>query len=171
MGGLVLALAAAASWAAGSIYQRHAVLPNRPLVAAGMEMVVAAGFFFAVGGLAGEFGDIDTGSVSRASVIALAYLVVVGSWIGFTCYLWLLRNARTTLVATYAYVTPIGAVIVGALILDETFTVSTLFAGVLIVAAVALIVSAGSAVRDRSGGDERGTSVEPERSLEGVRDP
>ncbi len=56
-------------------------------------------------------------------MIALAYLVVVGSWIGFTCYLWLLRNARTSLVATYAYVTPIGAVIVGALILDETFTV------------------------------------------------
>ena len=171
MGGLILALAAAASWAAGSIYQRHAVLPNRPLVAAGMEMVVAAGFFFAVGGLAGEFGDIDTGSVSRASVIALAYLVVVGSWIGFTCYLWLLRRARTSLVATYAYVTPIGAVIVGALILDETFTVSTLLAGVLIVVAVALIVSAGSAAREPSRGDEHRAGVEPERSLEGVRDP
>jgi drug/metabolite transporter (DMT)-like permease len=136
-----------------------------------MEMVVAAGFFFAVAGLAGEFGDVDTGSVSRASVVALAYLVVVGSWIGFTCYLWLLRNARTSLVATYAYVTPIGAVIVGALILDETFTVSTLFAGVLIVVAVALIVSAGSAAREPSGRDERGPGVEPERSLEGVRDP
>ena len=104
-------------------------------------------------------------------MIALGYLVVVGSWIGFTCYLWLLRNARTSLVATYAYVTPIGAVIVGALILDETFTVSTLFAGVLIVVAVALIVSAGSAAREPSGGEERGTGVEPERSLEGVRDP
>src|SRR6266511_2850169 len=58
MGGLVLALGAAASWAAGSIYQRHALLPSRPLVAAGMEMLVAAGIFVAVGGLAGEFGDI-----------------------------------------------------------------------------------------------------------------
>jgi drug/metabolite transporter (DMT)-like permease len=97
--------------------------------------------------------------------------VVVGSWIGFTCYLWLLRNARTSLVATYAYVTPIGAVIVGALILDEMFTASTLLAGVLIVVAVALIVSAGSAEREDSGGDQRGSGVEPERSLEGVRDP
>ena len=82
MGGLVLALGAAASWAAGSIYQRHAVLPHRPLVAAGMEMLVAAGLFFAVGGLVGEFGDVDPGSTSRASWIALGYLVVVGSWIG-----------------------------------------------------------------------------------------
>jgi drug/metabolite transporter (DMT)-like permease len=171
MGGLVLALAAAASWAVGSIYQRHAALPHRPLVAAGMEMLVAAGLFFVVGGLVGEFGDLDPGSTSRASWIALGYLVVVGSWIGFTCYLWLLRNARTSLVATYAYVTPIGAVIVGSLILDETFTASTLLAGVLIVAAVALIVSAGSAARATSGGDQRGSGVEPERSLEGVRDP
>src|SRR4249919_2571725 len=170
MGGLVLALGAAASWAAGSIYQRQAVLPRRPLVAAGMEMLVAAGLFV-VGGLVGEFGDLDPGSTSRASWIALGYLVVVGSWIGFTCYLWLLRNARTSLVATYAYVTPIGAVIVGALILDETFTASTLLAGVLIVVAVALIVSAGSAAREPSGGDERGSGVETERRLEGVRDP
>src|SRR4030095_8104965 len=102
MGGLVLALAAAASWAAGSIYQRHAVLPNRPLVAAGMEMLVAAGLCFAAGGLVGEFGDVDPGSTSRASWIALGYLVVVGSWIGFTCYLWLLRQAPTSPAAAHA---------------------------------------------------------------------
>ena len=148
MGGLILALGAAASWAIGSIYQRHATLPHRPLVAAGMEMLVASLFFFTVGGLAGEFGDFHPSTVSRASWIAVAYLVVVGSWIGFTCYLWLLRNARTSLVATYAYVTPIGAVIVGSLILDESFTATTLLAGALIVVAVALIVSGGSARAD-----------------------
>jgi drug/metabolite transporter (DMT)-like permease len=148
MGGLILALGAAACWAIGSIYQRHAALPERPLVAAGMEMMVAALFFFLVGGLAGEFGDFHLSTISRASWIAVAYLVVVGSWIGFTCYLWLLRNARTSLVATYAYVTPIGAVIVGSLILDESFTPATLVAGALIVVAVALIVSGGSARAD-----------------------
>jgi drug/metabolite transporter (DMT)-like permease len=149
MGGLILALGAAASWAVGSIYQRHAALPDRPLVAAGMEMVVAALLFFLVGGLIGEFGDFHPSTVSRASWIAVAYLVVVGSWIGFTCYLWLLRNARTSLVATYAYVTPIGAVIVGSLILDESLTATTMIAGALIVIAVALIVSAGSARGER----------------------
>lgn len=171
MGGLLLALAAAASWAAGSIYQRHAVLPRRPFVAAGMEMIFAAGIFFTVGSLAGEIADVHPAEFSRASVIALAYLVVVGSWVGFTSYLWLLRNARTSLVATYAYVTPVGAVLVGALLLDETLTASTLLAGALIVAAVALIVSAGGAVREDSGRKQRRPGVEPERALESVRDP
>ena len=147
MGGLILALGAAASWAVGSIYQRHAPLPERPLVAAGMEMLVACLFFFLTAGLIGEFGDFDPSTVSRASWIAVGYLIVVGSWIGFTSYLWLLRNARTSLVATYAYVTPIGAVIVGSLILDESFTPATLLAGGLIVVAVALIVSGGGSAR------------------------
>ena len=147
MGGLILALGAAASWAVGSIYQRHAPLPERPLVAAGMEMVVACLFFFITAGLIGEFGDFDASAVSRASWLAVGYLIVVGSWIGFTSYLWLLRNARTSLVATYAYVTPIGAVIVGSLILDESFTLSTLVAGALIVIAVVLIVSGGGSAR------------------------
>ncbi len=148
MGGLVLALAAAASWATGSVYQRHAALPARPFVAAGMEMVVAAGIFFVVGTLAGEIGDVDPNRFSRASLIALAYLVVIGSWIGFTSYLWLLRVARTSLVATYAYVTPVGAVLLGWLLLDESLTLSTLVAGGLIIVAVALIVSAGGARRE-----------------------
>ena len=118
MGGLVLALAAAASWAVGSIYQRHAALPHRPLVAAGMEMLVAAGLFFVVGGLVGEFGistGIDlTGIMDRARlpgggrVVDRLHVLPVAA-----------AQRRTSLVATYAYVTPIGAVIVGALILDE----------------------------------------------------
>jgi drug/metabolite transporter (DMT)-like permease len=159
MGGLILALGAAASWAIGSIYQRHARLPERPLVAAGMEMVVAAGVFFVVAGLIGEFGEFHSSAVSRASWIAVGYLVVVGSWIGFTSYLWLLRNARTSLVATYAYVTPIGAVIVGSLILDESFTPATLIAGALIVVAVALIVSGGGSAR-----------ADPERPAEALEE-
>jgi drug/metabolite transporter (DMT)-like permease len=151
MGGLVLALAAAASWAAGSVYQRHAMLPARPFVAAGMEMLVAAAIFFAVGTLAGEIGDVDPDRFSRASLIALAYLVVLGSWVGFTSYLWLLRVARTSLVATYAYVTPVGAVLLGWLLLDESLTLSTLVAGGVIILAVALIVSAGGARREEPG--------------------
>jgi drug/metabolite transporter (DMT)-like permease len=180
MGGLAIALAAAASWATGSIYQRHAPLPRRPFVASGMEMLLAAGIFFVIGSVAGELGSADGDAVSRASVLALAYLVVVGSWIGFTSYLWLLRVARTSLVATYAYVTPVGAVLCGWLLLDESLTTSTLVAGALIVLAVVLIVSAGGIARtdtsnegDRraaSGGEQRGARVEPDRDLERVGD-
>jgi drug/metabolite transporter (DMT)-like permease len=147
LAGLLVGIAAAASWAIGSVYQRHADLPRRPFVAAGMEMVVAAGAFAVAGTLAGELGNLDPAAFSRASAIALAYLVVFGSWIGFTAYLWLLRNARTSLVATYAYVTPVGAVILGSLVLDEPLTGTTLLAGGMIVAAVVLIVSGGSATQ------------------------
>ena len=173
--GLLVALAAAASWAAGSIYQRHARLPRRPFVAAGMEMVIAAGVFWVAGTLAGELGELRLEGFSRASVLALAYLVAIGSWIGFTAYLWLLRVARTSLVATYAYVTPVGAVALGWLLLDERLTTTAVAAGALIVVAVALIVSSGGAARDDaargggtrdgsrgSGGEQGRAHVEPE---------
>jgi drug/metabolite transporter (DMT)-like permease len=145
VGGLLVALAAAASWAVGSVYQRHARLPRRAFVGAGMQMLIASAAFFAAGALAGEISLFEPSAFSRASVLALAYLVVVGSWIGFTSYLWLLRNTRISLVATYAYVTPVGAVLLGSLLLDEPLTASTLVAGGMIVLAVALIVSSGGA--------------------------
>lgn len=157
--GLLVALAAAASWAAGSIYQRHARLPRRPFVAAGMEMVIAAGVFWVAGALAGELADLRLDSFSQASALGLAYLIVIGSWIGFTAYLWLLRVARTSLVATYAYVTPVGAVLLGWLLLDERLTATAVAAGALIIVAVALIVSGGGAARgdgSAGGGAARG---------------
>nr|MBA3764406.1 EamA family transporter [Actinomycetota bacterium] len=110
-------------------------------------------------------------SFSRASVLALAYLVVIGSWIGFTAYLWLLRVARTSLVATYAYVTPVGAVLLGWLLLDERLTATAVAAGALIIVAVALIVSSGGAMRPEaddagragdSGSEQGRAHVEPE---------
>jgi drug/metabolite transporter (DMT)-like permease len=169
--GLFIALAAAASWAAGSIYQRHAPLPRRPFVAAGMEMLVAAACFTVAAAAAGELADLDLAGSSRASVIALAYLVIFGSWIGFTCYLWLLRVARTSLVATYAYVTPVGALFVGWLLLGERIEPVTILAGAMIVVSVALIVSAGGAAQRApasGGGDQRRAQLEPELPLQGA---
>ena len=150
--GMLLAIAAAMSWATGSVYQRHASLPARPFVAAGMEMLLAGGMFVVAGAVRGELGSIDPASFSRASILALAYLIVAGSWIGFTAYLWLLRNARTSLVSTYAYVTPVGAVIVGALAIGEPITPRMVIAGALILAAVAGIVSSN---RSETGQERR----------------
>ena len=145
--GLLTVVGAAICWASGSLYQRRAPLPRRPFVSAGMQMLIAGIILLALGAVTGEFGRIDVSRFSRASVLAVAYLVVFGSWLGFTSYLWLLRNARTSLVATYAYVTPVGAVLLGALVLGEAITARTVFAGALIVVAVAIIISAGSAAR------------------------
>jgi drug/metabolite transporter (DMT)-like permease len=166
VGGVLVAVAAAASWAFGSIYQRHARLPRRPFVAAGMEMLIASGVFFLAGAASGELDSFSLDGVSRPSALAVAYLVVFGSWVGFTSYLWLLRVARTSLVATYAYVTPVGAVIFGRILLDEHPSSRTLLAAALIVLAVVLIVTGGGA--SRSGGEQGRAEVEPELPLQGL---
>jgi drug/metabolite transporter (DMT)-like permease len=94
VGGLVCVLAAAA-WAAGSLYSRHAPLPSQPMTASGMEML-AGGALLAVAGLVGgEAGQVHLSRVSTESTLALAYLVVVGSIVAFSCFHWLLRNAPT----------------------------------------------------------------------------
>ena len=174
--GLLVVIGASIAWASGSLYQRRAPLPRRTFVSAGMQMLIAGVILIVLSAAAGEFGHIDTSTFSRASVLALAYLIVFGSWLGFTSYLWLLRNARTSLVSTYAYVTPVGAVILGAVVLDEAITARTVVAGLLIVVAVAIIISAGGAARAAAArsaaasdaGEERGPELEPEVALEGA---
>lgn len=162
LSGMLVGLGAAICWAAGSIYQRHAVLPRRPFVAAGMEMLLAGGMFLVAGFLIGEWGAVRVERFSGASAIALAYLIVVGSWIGFTSYLWLLRNARTSLVATYAYVTPVGAVILGALVLDERLTIRTVLAGSVMLVGVGLIVTARPAQHPSEPGEQSRAEVQAE---------
>ena len=168
--GVLLVVGAAICWATGSLYQRHAPLPRRPFVGAGMQMLVAGAMFVVVGFGTGELGRIDASSFSRASILALGYLIVFGSWIGFTSYLWLLRNARTSLVSTYAYVTPVGAVLLGVVFLNETITLRTVVAGTLIVVAVAIIITAGGAARaaeaSSDAGEERRPELEPQLGLE-----
>ena len=173
LAGMLFAVFASLSWASGSLYSRTAPLPKRPLVGIGMEMLVGGAGLFVVGVVAGDLGRIHPERVSRASVLALAYLIVVGSFAGFASYAWLLRNARTSLVSTYAYVNPVVAVFLGWAFLDEPVTVRTLVAGGIVVAAVAIIISAG---RERptpeaaSGGqlaEERRDVGEPELALEG----
>jgi drug/metabolite transporter (DMT)-like permease len=166
--GLLLAVAASMSWAAGSLFARSARLPRRPFVGNAMVMM-AGGTILLVWGVArAELTLVDLDRFSTASLLALGYLVVFGSWIAFTSYLWLLRNARTSLVATYAWVTPMLAVYLGYLIADESLRSRSLIAGGVVLAAVALTVSAGSVARDdrRSDvGEERRTEDEAEVPL------
>jgi drug/metabolite transporter (DMT)-like permease len=139
VGGLAC-VASAAAWAAGSLYSRHAPLPSQPALASGMEML-AGGALLGVAGLAaGESGQVHPSHVSVESLLALAYLVVVGSIIAFSCFHWLLRNAPTSIVSTYAYVNPVVAVLLGAAFLGEPLTLRTLVAGGAIVVSVVLIV-------------------------------
>jgi drug/metabolite transporter (DMT)-like permease len=139
VGGITILLASLA-WAAGSLYAQRAPLPSDYLLAAGMQMLAGGVLLGIAGAFAGEAAQVQIPSWESAA--AFAYLAVVGSLIAFTAYGWLLRNASATLVATYAYVNPVIAVCLGALVLSERLTLATLFAGGTIVAAVFLIVTA-----------------------------
>ena len=105
--------------------------------------MVLGGFVLAVmAAVTGEFASVDVGAISRDSVLALLYLLVIGSLVAFTVYGWMLRVAPLPLVATYAYVNPVVAVILGAIILGETIDPRTVVAGAIIVISVAVIVTA-----------------------------
>jgi drug/metabolite transporter (DMT)-like permease len=166
--GLLLAVSASMSWAAGSLFARGARLPHRPLVGNAMVMMAGGAVSLLWGIARGELTLVDPDRFSKASLLALGYLVVFGSWIAFTSYVWLLRNARTSLVATYAWVTPMLAVYLGYLIANETLRSRSLIAGGVVLAAVALTVSAGGVARDDVGSDagqERRTEDEAEVPL------
>jgi drug/metabolite transporter (DMT)-like permease len=139
--GALLALGAALAWAWGSLYARDASQPSRPLVGAGMQMLAGGALLAVVGAAAGELDDVALSAVSARSIAAVVYLVLVGSVIAYSAYVWLLQNAPTALVSTYAYVNPVVAVALGALFLSEPITPKMLLAGLAIVASVALIVT------------------------------
>ena len=118
--GLAAVLISPIAWASGSLFASHrAVLPKRPLVATGVQMLVGGFVLFVMSGLSGEFARFDLAAVSRESLIALLYLLVLGSLVAFTVYGWLMRVAPLPLIATYAFVNPVVAVILGALVLGE----------------------------------------------------
>jgi drug/metabolite transporter (DMT)-like permease len=147
LSGMLVGVCASLSWTSASLYSRTAPLPKRPLVGAGMEMMIGGAVLVVAGFARGEASLIRFEAFSLASLMALLYLITIGSWVGFTSYVWLLRNARTSLVSTYAYVNPVVAVFLGWLILDETITIRTFVAGAVVVIAVAIIISTGGAQR------------------------
>lgn len=141
IGGAGVLLVATISWAGGSLYSRTANLPSSQLLAAGMEML-AGGFLCVLAGvLGGELSDFSSNSITTNSLLSLGYLILFGSLVGFTSYVWLLKVVPPSLVSTYAYVNPVIAVFLGWLIADEPFGTNMLVAAGLIVGSVAVITT------------------------------
>jgi drug/metabolite transporter (DMT)-like permease len=140
LGALVI-VGSAMCWAAGSLYSRGAPLPRRPLVSAGLASVCGGTLLAGYSVVSGEIGEAVW---TTDAVLALAYLVVVGSFVGFTSYVWLLQVAPTSLVSTYAYVNPIVAVVLAWIILGEVVTAQMVVAGAAVLVSVAVILRAGS---------------------------
>lgn len=137
--GALALVVASLSWSAGSLYARGATLPKAPLLATAMEMLTGGAALVVVGLLAGEPSRVELAAVSLGSWLALAYLVVFGSLIGFTAYVWLLGVAKPAQVATYAYVNPVVAVVLGWLFLAEPIGPRTVVAAAVILTGVAVI--------------------------------
>jgi len=138
---------AALSWSAGSVFSRTAPLVRRPLVMTGMEMLCGGIGCLVVGVASGELSGTHLSEVPTRSWISLGYLIVFGSMLAYTAYVWLLGNAPLSLVTTYAYVNPLVAVLLGVLLLGEHFSVRSAVATVVIIAGVVLIVSRPRAAR------------------------
>jgi drug/metabolite transporter (DMT)-like permease len=138
--GLLLICIAAPCWALGSFLSKRRDLPADPFLSTSLQMVLGGATSVIAGFGRGEAGDMDFASFSADSLIAYSYLIVIGSLVAFTAYVWLLQHAPISKVATYAYVNPIIAIFLGWAILSEQITVWIVAGAAIVVASVATIV-------------------------------
>ena len=140
IGAALLIMFASTCWAFGSYVQPRLWLPSDVFVTAVYEMVFGGLILTTVGQLSGE--SFDAAAYGPKTWVALSYLVVFGSVVAFTSYVWLVAHAPISFVATYAYVNPVVAVFLGWLILSEPVTPAILVGGGVVVAGVALVIAA-----------------------------
>lgn len=129
------------SWSGGAIYSRVAKLPKSSIVSAGMELIIGGVLLLAAGLMLGEGDKIQMDAISLRSLLGLAYLIVFGSVITFSAYLWLLGHTSATRISTHTYINPIIAVLLGWAIADEILTIQLLIATLLIVLSVYLVLA------------------------------
>jgi drug/metabolite transporter (DMT)-like permease len=140
-GAAILVLASLA-WACGSLYSKHGALPKSPLLGVTMQGLAGGAALWVAGFLTGEVRALHVASISLRSWIALAYLIVFGSLIGFTAYLYILKNSTAARVSTYALVNPVVALFLGWLLIGESIALRTILAAAVILTAVVLVITA-----------------------------
>lgn len=141
LGGAFVVVFASLCWATGSFLSSRLPMPRDPFVTSMYEMAVGGSVLLVLALGTGELRGLSLTDISTSSWIGLGYLVVFGSLVGFTAFAWLLGNAPISLVATYAYVNPVVAVTLGALILGEPVTAAMFLGGGIVLAGVMLVVS------------------------------
>jgi len=140
LGWMLAVVVAALCEAVGTLVYRRVRLPADPLWSIAAQMLAAGAITVALGLALGEGGDLDRGALTTEAVAGFLYLVVVGSIVGYSAFVWLIRNAPLSTATTYAYVNPVVAVALGWAILDEEVTRSIVAGASVIVAAVAVVV-------------------------------
>lgn len=139
--GVVALLTATLCWSIGSIFTRSADLPRSMLLATSMQMLCGGLLQLLLGFFLGEWRAFEIARVTLDSMASVVYLIVFGSLVGFTAYIWLLRNTTPTRAATYAFVNPIVAVLLGAWLLDEKLSARRLLGALVIVLGVVLVIA------------------------------
>lgn len=155
--GAAVLIAATIGWAIGSVQSRHVDTPKAPLMATGINMLAGAAALFIAAAFNGEYARLDPAAISTRSLLAWGYLTIFGAVVGFTAYIWLLRNTTIAKASTYAYVNPVVAVFLGWLVLGEHVGLRTIVAAAVIVAGVVMITTLPYLVARR-----RGLVVEPQ---------
>ncbi|NDL60117.1 EamA family transporter [Phytoactinopolyspora mesophila] len=152
--GVLLLFCATVSWAFGSFISPRLGLPRNGFAAATYEMLAAGVILVTISVITGEASGLDVGAVPARGWIALAYLVVLGSLLGFTAYVYALAHAPLSLVGTYAYVNPVVAVLLGWAILAEPVTSIVVVGGAFLVGGVALVMTSERTARPTPEDDE-----------------
>jgi drug/metabolite transporter (DMT)-like permease len=137
--GSLAVMLSAFSWAFGSISSRSLKMPSSAFLVTAMQMIAAGATLILVGMASGEAARVSLALVSLSSLLAFGYLIVFGSWVGFSAYVWLLKNTTPAIASTYAYVNPAIAVFLGWAFAGETVDRWTIGAMAVIIAGVAMI--------------------------------
>jgi drug/metabolite transporter (DMT)-like permease len=159
--GMVLILIAAASWACGSFAAPRLRLPSDPLLSVGWQMLWGGAVLLVAGVAAGELGQVHVAHTALDSWLAIAYLITAGSIVAYTAYAWLLQHAPISQVATYAYVNPLVAVVLGWAILGESLATATAIGAALIVVSVGVTVTREARPRLRGPREPSGARDRP----------
>ncbi len=140
--GAAVLVVASLAWACGSLYSKHGGMPSSPMVGVAMQSFAGGAILLLAGLFAGEFHGLHIGAISLRSWLALAYLIVFGSGIGFSAYIYILHKSTAARVGTYAFVNPVVALFLGWLIAGENITLRTVIAAAVILTAVIVVITA-----------------------------
>jgi drug/metabolite transporter (DMT)-like permease len=149
LNGALVLIAAALAWAIGSVYTRHAEVPKSKLMTVALEMFFGGVSLIIVSYFFGDWSRFHPGLVTQKSLLSFIYLIIFGSLIAFTAYIWLLDAAGPAKATTYAYVNPVVAVILGYLIAGEEISIKMVFSAVIIITAVAIIITDFTSLKEK----------------------
>jgi drug/metabolite transporter (DMT)-like permease len=150
--GVVALQGACIGWSAGSIYSKRYAPPTDPLAGSALQMLFGGLVMLALGTVIGEWSRL---TLSPRSLAAETYLIVVGSWVGYSAFVYALQHLPISTVSLYAYVNPVIAVLLGTVLLNEPFGMRLVAASAMVLAGIAIVRSAKVEKRDIDGGPRR----------------